>query len=374
MKNELGRAGRVLALALPGMIWAAAQTPSSPASEPVRVQRPAKSRPVQLQPGKRLRLASPHNVPDGWVLITGKPGTGIVEGPWRRLHGGAELETHDQLLRADQIDYNEDTGDAEARGHVYLQNFDGGDELWADRAEYNIDAEQGKFYKVRGTSPVEIPRRPGVLPSSNPYHFEGKWAEKLENKYLLHDGFITNCNMPKPWWTLRGPLFDIIPRDRAIAHNALFRVRRVPLFFTPYFYKSLERMPRRSGFLTPNIGNSSRRGKMLGFGYFWAINRSYDVLYQAQYFTQRGLAHHLDLRGKPREGTDFNALIYGLNDTGAKIGDHVVKQGGFLATVQARSDLGHGFYGRADVNYLSSLTFRQNFTDMKWFTGNIPPF
>lgn len=396
MKNEVRRPWRLLALALWAVVGVVAQTAPQPPSAPqsTRIQRRAKLRSSQLQTGKRLHLASPHNVPEGWVLITGRPGTGLVEGPWRRLHGGAELETHTQLLKADDLDYNEETGEVLANGNVYLQNFDGGDELWADRAEYNVDSETGTFYNVRGLSPVEAPRRLGILPSSNPYYFQGKWAEKRENKYILHHGFITNCDRPEPTWTVRGPLFDIIPRDRAIARNATFhvrflamgrvpggdgsgkavyRVRYLPLFFTPYYYKSLKKLPRRSGFLTPSIGNSSRRGRMLGGGYFWAINRSYDALYQSQYFSTRGFAHHLDLRGKPNQRTEFSAMLYGVNDKGLPIygvdekGNKVLtgrdKQGGVLANIRARSELGLGFYARTEINYLSSLIFRQAFTD-----------
>ncbi len=122
-------------------------------------------------------------------------------------------------------------------------------------------------------------------------------------------------------------------------------------------------MPRKSGFLTPNAGNSSRRGKMLGWGYYWAFNRSYDVTYRQQYFTQRGFAHHLELRGKPRAGTDFDAVLYGVNDRGIYIGNTLQKQGGYTVTVTAQSVLGDGWEGRAEINYLSSFLFRQNFTE-----------
>ena len=330
-------------------------------SEPPASSPPAAKKKAVPAPAKRMRLASPGNVPEGWADIQAV--TETREGVWRRLRGAARIETSELLLKADEIDYNDESGDAQARGHVYLQHFEGGDEIFAERADYNVAQQRGKFYVVHGTSPVRIEARRGILPTENPFRFEGKWAERIENKYILHDGSITNCLMPNPWWVLKAPRFDIVPNERALAYRAVFWLRRVPLFYTPFFYKSLQRLPRRSGLLTPNIGNSSRLGKMVGFGYFWAINRSYDLLYRGQYFTQRGPAHHLDLRGKPREGTDFNAIIYGVQDRGVKIGDTLQKQGGVLAYIQARSDLGDGFYARAEVNYLSSFVFRQNFTE-----------
>ncbi len=90
----------------------------------------------------------------------------------------------------------------------------------------------------------------------------------------------------------------------------------MPLFYTPFFYHSLEKEPRKSGFLIPLMGHSSRRGWMVHGGYFWAINRSYDLTYRAQYYTTRGLVHHVDFRGKPRPGTDYDVIMYGVQDQG----------------------------------------------------------
>jgi LPS-assembly protein len=176
---------------------------------------------------------------------------------------------------------------------------------------------------------------------------------------------ITNCRLPAPWWTLRGPTFDIIPGDRAIARSATFRVKSVPLFYTPRFYKSLADRPRKSGFLMPNIGNSSRRGKMIGVGYYWAFHRSYDLMYRSQLFTQRGFAHHADFRGKPTAESDFNFILYGVNDRGAPIpnSEERIKQGGYLWRFDGRTALPWGFQARGEVNYLSSFVFRQAFTE-----------
>jgi LPS-assembly protein len=175
---------------------------------------------------------------------------------------------------------------------------------------------------------------------------------------------LTNCKLPKPIWTLKGPKFDIIPGDRALVYKSRFRVRNVPLFYAPVFYKSLQERPRKSGFLTPNIGNSSRRGFMLGAGYYWAINRSYDASYRVQYFSQRGFAHHVNARAKPTQRSTFDAYFYGVADRGKDIGGgRKIDAGGFLVSVTGDADLGKGWQSRWDVNYLSSYLFRQEFTE-----------
>ncbi|HYP05570.1 MAG TPA: LPS assembly protein LptD, partial [Bryobacteraceae bacterium] len=274
------------------------------------------------------------------------------------------IETTEMILRADEIDYDENKRYAEARGNVKFDQFASGAHIEADKVEYDLEHETAKYYNVRGSSPAKIESRPGILTTSNPFSFEGKWAERIKNRYILHDGFVTNCKLPKPWWKLTGSEFDIVPGQRAIARRSVFSVRRVPLFYTPMFYKSLERAPRKSGFLTPNIGNSNRRGKMYGAGYYWAINRSYDATYRAQLFTQRGIAHHVDFRGKPNRATDFNFILYGVNDRGPVIdGVRRAPESGYIVSFIGRSDLKGGWIARADVNYLSSFRFRQAFTE-----------
>ncbi|HET8549852.1 MAG TPA: LPS assembly protein LptD [Bryobacteraceae bacterium] len=285
-----------------------------------------------------------------------------AQGQKHKLRGDAVIETAEMLLKADEIDYDQESGNAEARGSVQFFHYDRGETLVADRVEYNVEEHTGKFYKIRGQSPAKIEARPGVLTTANPFYFEGDWAERIRDRYIVHQGTMTNCRIPNPWWTFRGPVFDVIPGERAIARKSVFRLKGVPLFYTPYFYKSLKRAPRKSGLLTPNIGNSSRRGFMLGGGYYWAINRSYDAAYRAQWFQTRGAAHHVDFRGKPNAHSDFNMILYGVNDKG-RPDDPKIKEGGYLLNVDGRSDLKHGWIARADINHLSSFIFRQAFTE-----------
>ena len=312
-------------------------------------------------PIKRVRPNAP---PETEIWL--KAATQASEGPMRRLRGASVIETTEMMLRADEIDYNEDTGYAEARGNVAFDYFESGEHLEADRVEYDMKAQRGKYYNVRGTSPAKLEARPGILTTTSPFSFQGKWAERIGNRYILHEGFITNCKLPKPWWMLRGREFEILPGKHAIARSSVFWLKKAPLFYTPKFYKSLERAPRQSGLLSPNFGNSSRRGQMIGGGYYWAINRSYDASYRGQWFTQRGFAHHVDFRGKPAANTDFNYLLYGVNDKGEKLEDGTrgQPQSGVLMTLTGRSDdIGWGFKARGQLNYLSSFTFRQAFTE-----------
>ncbi|HTS64126.1 MAG TPA: LPS assembly protein LptD [Candidatus Acidoferrales bacterium] len=276
----------------------------------------------------------------------------------------AELEDDHLLFRADEMDYDQDTGDITAKGHVFYHNFDRNVRIWCSRLEYNTDDEKGKFYDVTGESHPHIIAKPGVLTTNNPFHFEGRWAERIGEKYVLHQGFITNCKMPKPWWRLRGKRFDIVPGEKATGRNSKFILRTIPILYLPFFYHSLEREPRKSGFLLPMPGNSSLRGFELTGGYFWAINRSYDLTYRFQYYPSRGLVSHVDFRGKPFAGTDYDVILFGANDKGVPgSGNPPVKYSGLSILAVGKSDLGGGWTAHAAVNYITSFRFRQEWSE-----------
>jgi LPS-assembly protein len=311
-------------------------------------------------PAESSRPSQP--VPKDQVLI--RAVSQEAEGQFFRLRGAALVETSEMRVRADEIDYDQESGYVEARGNVLFEHFDGGERLEADRVEYVIGDETGRFFNVKGAIPVQLGARPGILTSTSPFSFRGAWAERIKNRYVLHDGMLTNCKLPRPWWSLHSPRIDIVPGDRALGYRAVMKLRFVPIFYAPLLYKSLQERPRRSGFLTPNVGNSSRRGLMVGVGYYWAINRSYDATYRMQYFTTRGPAHHLELRAKPTRSWDTNFLIYGVNDRGLELSDgRRLKQGGYLLAGDARGRLPKGFQVFVDANYLSNFQFRQAFTE-----------
>lgn len=286
------------------------------------------------------------------IRLTGAPGR------------PAELEDGHLLFRADVMEYNQDTGDVVARGHAFYHNFDRNVRIWCDHLEYSTEDKKGKFYDVTGESQPRIVAKPGVLTSNNPFHFEGQWAERLGEKYILHKGFITNCKMPKPWWRLRGKTFSITPGEKATGRGSTFILRTVPILYLPFFYHSLEREPRKSGFLLPMPGHSSRRGMEFTGGYFWAINRSYDVTYRGQYYPSRGLVSHVDFRGKPRAGTDYDIILFGANDKGIpNPGGPPTKYSGLSILAVGQSDLGNGWNAHAGLNYITSFRFRQEWSE-----------
>ncbi len=278
-------------------------------------------------------------------------------------NGQVVFEFPDATLKADSVDYDEVKGIATATGRVYYRDYVQNEILYASSATYNTNTESGEFKDVRGYMKAKIVARPGVLTSQEPFYFEAVTVDKLPEKYVLHNSFITDCQMPSPWWTMNSKRIDYYPGDHAIAHNAVYHFRSFPVFFFPWFHKSLKTEPRQSGFLTPNIGNSSVRGFMLGLGYYQTLGRSMDVSYVLQDFTKRGFAHNIDFRGRPSERSDFNLIFYGVQDRGIQQGSTLLKAPGYSITGTGSLAFGNGWVARGSVDYLSSYLFHQQFTD-----------
>jgi LPS-assembly protein len=283
------------------------------------------------------------------------------EGDWIYLRGRHRIETTDSELRADELDYNKETGYVEARGKVEYQNFVTMEKLYADKVEYyaHKDEETGKFYNVSGSAPFRVDTRPGLLTTTNPFYFQAKWAEKIQDKYILHQGYLTDCVIPDPWWTLRGNLFEIHPREYAIAHRSWFYVRSVPLLYLPIFRKRLEKHPRHSGILLPSGGTNSLKGYFVDAGYYWAISRSYDLTYEGTYFSNVGLQHNAEFRGKVNEFTKFDITINGLDN---KSNNPSISAGGFYLLADGSSVLGNGWEAHGHLDLLSSFAYRSEFS------------
>ena len=284
------------------------------------------------------------------------------DGALRRAVGDVELRYRSVILTADELEYDEASGDVEARGDVHYRTLDGQQDLQAATMSYNTLTELGTFYQARGRASSASQGGTRILTTDNPFQFQARVVHKAGDHYTIHDGRLTNCDPASPWWTLRSSRAEIVPGRAAVVKNGVLRLRGFPLLYVPYFRKSLKRMPRQSGFLTPTVGNSSRFGRILGQSYYWAINRSFDLTFGGTLYTSRGFASNASLRGRPTKNSSFSAIFFDMRDRGRERDDGTrLKQGGNSFDMKGQIVFGDGWRGVADLHYLSSLEFRQAF-------------
>jgi LPS-assembly protein len=277
--------------------------------------------------------------------------------------GDVDLRYKDLRLRADHVEYNADTSEATARGHV---QFDyGSQHLEADSARYNVRSGRGTFWQVRGY--VQIQRRPApnLLVTPNPLYFEGQQVERIDERtYKILHAWMTVCAPERPKWTFYAPRATLhIDRSVALV-NANFRLFRIPLLYLPYATAPAGRKLRQSGFLIPEFATSSRKGFVLGDAYYWAPADWLDATLGAQLLSRRGWSQRGDLRARPWENVRIGYNYFGVVDRGLRDSTGArVPQGGRESRVEFDALLPGGWRAVADLSQLSSLTFRLAFAE-----------
>jgi len=308
--------------------------------------------------GQQVRLPSAKG-----VIAELEAKTQSRKGDVTTADGDVDIHYADTRLRADHVEYNGKTYEAVASGHVQLDY--NGEHLDADEAHYNVSTGHGSFHNVRGTVKVERQPNPEVLLTDNPLYFEARDVERFAGDlYLVHRAWITICDPAHPKWQFYAPHARIRVDKTVALVNANFRLFRVPLIWLPYATAPAGPKIRGSGFLIPDIGQSSRKGFIFGDAFYLAPRPWMDATLGAQYMSRRGLLERGALRAKPFENTSIQYTYLGVNDRGLLNPDGTRSpQGGEQQRLEIQSQLPNGWRFVTDYNQLSSLTFRLAFAD-----------
>jgi LPS-assembly protein len=283
-----------------------------------------------------------------------------LDGPVIKLHQKAELHYGTYILYGDEITYNRDTGDSSAEGNVVLDGGPEDEHIQARRGTYNIHSESGRFEIVKGTTGMRLKATRLILTSPNPFAFTGKVVVKTgPEHYLVYDGTITTCQLPRPKWQFYAHEVDVQVGGNAKIYNSTFRMEGVPILFFPFATHPIEKRPRQTGFLIPNAGRSSIKGDIVGESVFWAINPSMDALLGAEYFSKRGWAPQGEFRAQPSDTSFVDLNFFSVLDRL----EGAANQGGADVRLTAEGNLDH-FRGVANIDYLSSYVFRLAFSDV----------
>src|SRR5713101_3915267 len=127
-------------------------------------------------------------------------------------------------IYADYAQYNSTTHDVELRGHV---------RIYRDVSLYI--AESGSY----NTETKKI-RALNARTESEPYFFTGNHVTSIsENGYLIKDGTFTTHDAPKADFHLHAHTIRVYENDRVIFQYVTAYVGKVPVFWWPYLYQSL---------------------------------------------------------------------------------------------------------------------------------------
>src|SRR5271154_2576656 len=242
--------------------------------------------------------------------------------------GDVDVRYQNTRLRADHVEYNEDTRVVIARGHVQLDYLT--QHLEATDARYELATGRGTFHNVRATFAVQrrppapqrevnaMERQPAqtLLISPNPIYFEAQEAERIdENTYIVHRSWMTVCDPDRPTWKFYTPKATVRLKTSLRLENGNFRLFSIPVMYLPYATFPAEKQ-RSSGILLPDFGESSSRGYIFGDAVYWAPTDWADLTLGAYYYSRRGWAQKAALRMRPWENAALEVSYSGVVDRG----------------------------------------------------------
>ena len=199
-----------------------------------------------------------------------------------RYIGNVEVAWETYRIFADSVEYDSGTRELKATGRVTLTSESSvisGSEL-----VFNLKEKRGVMADANGMM------QPSVVYSSDQMRIED--SDTLKFNRLS----FTSCTQRIPRWEIRCRNGKIVKNRYIEMQGALFRIKKIPVFYLPYMRYPLQKDGKASGFLFPGIGNSSLRGFFLLNSFFWNIRPNLDLTLNMDLYSKVGLGFGQELR------------------------------------------------------------------------------
>ncbi|MBE0582920.1 MAG: LPS-assembly protein LptD, partial [Desulfofustis sp.] len=188
-------------------------------------------------------------------------------------------------ITADWAVYDIALNTIRARGNVSVITED--EQLYAEQGEVNLEQETGIFKQAT------------IIRKEHDLHLEGEVIEKTGYKtYRIENGWVITCKVDEgetaPWSFAASDA--VIEQDGyAVLTHARFRIKDVPVFYTPWLMIPAK-SKRETGLLLPELISSENGGFGFNLPFFWNISDSTDMTIYAQYMAERGFMPGLEFR------------------------------------------------------------------------------
>jgi LPS-assembly protein len=292
----------------------------------------------QARPEGQVRTEIPDS--SGTIVIISDTQERISKHRYRAT-GNVVVTYQDMMVTGEAAEYDEETKDGFMIGPARFSQ--GQQWLTCSKAEFNFGNRTAVFYDASGYVDKEF------LISARTIYKTGA------DTYRADSISITECKQKRPNWSFGASRADIRLKHTVRLYNMTFKVKGIPVFFSPYLIFPLEKKSRSSGFVPFHTGTSNSKGRVFSEGYYQTLGPSADLMVYGDYFSLRGLAIGGTFRIKPNPETHFSLQAYGIHD---KLG-----QGGVQLMVDGESLLKDDWRAVARVNTTSNFIFRQAFAD-----------
>lgn len=202
--------------------------------------------------------------------MTGRPDRELF------LERDVEITRGETTVNADHATYWIVEDEVEANGNVRMTRF--GDRYTGDKLRLKIDTGEG--YALNPTYHMKETNGQG---RAERIDFEA------QDQAAITNGTYSTCEGPDPDWYLKSNTMNLDKgRDIGTASTTIIYFKDVPIIGTPYMSFPLSDA-RKSGFLPPNMGTSSKGGLEVTIPYYFNIAPNRDFTFTPSYIARRGL-------------------------------------------------------------------------------------
>jgi LPS-assembly protein len=195
--------------------------------------------------------------------------------------GGVEIYYGERTLTADRIVYDSQTGRISAEGNIVLRDPSGAT-VFADMAELDEELRDGLVRGARSVMGENI-------------RLSAVEARRIDDRFnALSKAVYSPCkvcaNDPTPLWRIRARRVIHDEVEKTIHYeDATLDVLGVPVIWLPFFSHPDPTVDRASGFLVPEIRQSTVYGWGLQAPYYWAIDDYSDATFDPLFTTDDGI-------------------------------------------------------------------------------------
>ena len=263
-------------------------------------------------------------------------------------------------IYADYAQYNPATHDVELRGHVRI--YRDVSLYIAESGVYNTETK--KLRAITGRT------------ESEPYFLTGAHVTSIsDNAYLIHDGTFTTHDSPKADFRLHAQKIRIYEGDRVIFTNVTAYVGKVPIFWWPYLYQSLD----REFSFTVSPAYYSPWGPSLLTEVTFPITDNIEARLRLNYYGRRGPAIGFEpvINYGKDESSTAKLKTFFIEDQNPDINQtniprQGVSDGRYRLSLEDRTNFTDDIYGIANITKLSDQYVMQDFFQGEFRLDPVP--
>ena len=270
------------------------------------------------------------------------------------------IHVGDTDIYADFAQYNSRTHDVLVEGHVRI--YHGVNLYIADRGVYNIDTKQIRAIDMRS--------------EYNPYFVSGEKVTSLsENSYRVENGTFTTHDSPTPDFHLRARTIRVYENDHVVFQNVTFYAGKVPIFWWPYMYQSLD----DAFSFTISPAYLSSWGPSLLTQVTFPIRENIRGRIRLDYRVRRGVAigFESDIDYGKDDSSTAKLKTYYIQDQNPLLNRtalprNAVPTGRYRISLEDRTNFTDDIYGIADLTKLSDPFVMQDFYQSEFRINPVP--